>query len=96
MPPCKAVLKNKIRRINYVTSMWKNANQADPTCTLKPEDNDWVKEGNDYRINWYNFEQISREIGDILQDQPLKDDEDEDVAFNKRMYGPDNDDDDEN
>ena len=65
MPPCKAVLCNKIQRANFVAFLWKRATLAEPS-TLKPDDHGWVMHDSSYTIKWFNGDQIPESILQIL------------------------------
>ena len=50
VPPCHVVLRNKIRRNNYVATLWKKARVHQP-CALKAEDHGWKLNESAYRCN---------------------------------------------
>ena len=41
LPPCKEVLKKKISRCQYVSRMWWNSDQSNPTENMNPKDHGW-------------------------------------------------------
>ena len=74
MPPCHSVLINKIRRTNYVTTLWKKARLPRP-CELKAEDHGWKLNASVYRINWFDSEQLPQNIIEILNDDTHEEEE---------------------
>ena len=50
VPPCHSVLLNKIRRTNYMATLWKKAGVHKP-CVLKSENHGWTLNESAYRIN---------------------------------------------
>lgn len=103
MPPCRPVLVNKIKRANYVASLWKHAVQADPgNASGQPNEHGWhVVDGN-YNINWFDGEQMPHSITQILGEQGTADtiDDDDEAAVGAQFFGSDEesdvDDEDEN
>ena len=68
LTPCQIVLINKIKRVNFVAAIWKNAvlrRQPD----WKPEDHGWKKLGNSVIINWFEGDQVPQSVEDILLDE---------------------------
>ena len=97
MPPCRAVLVNKILRTNYVTSVWKNASLPNP-CVVKPEGHGWVLIDGRYHIKWFDGEQVPQSICQVLgrdnaAAQYIDEDEDEEIAHGEELYGSDESDD---
>ena len=79
VPPCHVVLRNKIRRNNYVATLWKKARVHQP-CALKAEDHGWKLNESAYRINCFEGEQLSQNIVDIL-DEETPDSEDDSSIY---------------
>ena len=95
MPPCQAVLTNKIKRANYVAAMWKGATLPNP-CVLQPEANGWVKADEAYQIKWFEGDQVPQSICKILDPtsfQEEEDDENDEMSYGETLYGPDDPDD---
>jgi hypothetical protein len=94
MPPCQNVLKNKVKRANFVTSMWKRSHLKDPIGQMKPERWGWIVEDGKYEIAWFEGDQVPHEIGDILMGitSVQQEEEDEEVTYGERLYRPDLDD----
>ena len=65
MPPCHAVLINKIKRVNYVATIWKNAALPEP-CVVQPEGNGWVRENGLYQIKWFDGDMVPQSICQVL------------------------------
>ncbi|XP_077862898.1 uncharacterized protein LOC144345214 [Saccoglossus kowalevskii] len=61
MPACKTFLLYKIKRANFVASMWKNANLPE-RCRFQPEDNGWVMQDGLYHIKWFEGEQVPQSV----------------------------------
>ena len=82
MPPCHSVLTNKVKRANYIASVWKHANQAEP-CAWDPLQHGWVLEPDDgFQINWFNGDQVPKDIVNILDGGSATDDDnDSDHAY---------------
>ena len=78
MPPCHSVLLNKIRRTNYVATLWKKARVHQP-CVLKAEDHGWKLNESAYRINWFEGEQLPQNIVDILDEKDPDSEEDSSI-----------------
>ena len=76
LPPSKPVLLQKIRRTNYVASIWKNARLSEP-ATFEPTGNGWVLLDGQYAIHWYDGEQMPRDIA-MHVDDPMEQMESED------------------
>jgi hypothetical protein len=99
VPPCRAVLENKIKRANYVATIWKQADLKNPGSTLDPEHCGWEKAEDGYKLKWYDCEQLPKEMLDILQKETTVSppaDEDEDVTYGEYLYGADDSDDEGN
>ena len=73
MPPCQAVLENKIKRADYVATLWKQANQAKPASEMAPEQCGWEKTPDGFKVKWFNCEQLPREMAAILQQESTED-----------------------
>ena len=71
MPPCHAVLRNKLLRTNYVASLWKNANKPKPV-TLNAEQHGWVLENGKYSINWFQCSQLPPSIVNIISEENVQ------------------------
>ena len=71
MPPCHAVLRNKLLRTNYVASLWKNANKPKPV-TLNAEQHGWVVENGKYSINWFQCSQLPPSIVNIISEENVQ------------------------
>jgi hypothetical protein len=60
LPPSDAVLLQKIKRTNYVSSCWKHAHMQDPFSAFGtgPLDNGWMLKDGKYRILWFEGKQL--------------------------------------
>ena len=64
-----------------MTSIWKSASLPDP-CQLKLEENGWLLENGQYRIKWFDGEQIPKSMQEILNNDSasaLSDAEEDDL-----------------
>ena len=77
MPPCQRSLLNKIKRANFVASMWKKACTSCP-ITYSPVENGWCLTGGKYQLNWYDGAQVPQNLSDVLEDHTLEEQEDND------------------
>ena len=53
MPLCGTVLLEKIKRINFVMSIWKYAHLSSPPNTFEPENNRWTLISRNYYPKWF-------------------------------------------
>ena len=60
-PPCKNVLIQKIRRANFVASMYKNANNPNPIMD-NPESHGWVLKNEHYALKWVEGDNIPEDV----------------------------------
>ena len=67
LPPCYPVILQKLRRTNYVCSVWLNAHKASIPKFLSSECG-WVIQDDCYRLKWYDGE-----VEDICHDDSEND-----------------------
>ena len=79
MPPCHAVLFNKILRTNFVASLWKQATLSKP-CTMEPENHGWTLNNGSFKFNRFDGEQEPQSVLKILNDEDT-DGEDEEAMY---------------
>ncbi|KAJ8933497.1 hypothetical protein NQ318_000314 [Aromia moschata] len=72
IPPCKTELYQQFLRAHYISSIWKNASQKDPTV-LNPLEYDWVEQDTSYVFKWFEGDQIPCFVSDFIQDIPDSD-----------------------
>ena len=53
MPPCQVVLHEKIKRANFMASVWKRAATAEPQL-WHPSDHGWNMGNGQYCIKWFH------------------------------------------
>ena len=53
LPPCQKVLKNKIKRCQYVSQVWAKADTHYPSEGLCPSKFGWEKDGEKWVPTWY-------------------------------------------
>ena len=79
MPPCQQVLLQKVKRSNYVAFMWKHAHTAEPVLE-HPEDHGWTLQNGQYRVKWYDGEQMPGDISNsVIQDVLTDNDSDSEL-----------------
>lgn len=81
MPPCSKVLKQKILRTAYVSSMLKNSHKRELNNTLNPENFGWTSESDKMVINWYEGESTPLNIDDIIKTNESDDDDDMNISY---------------
>ena len=67
LPPCSPVILQKLRRTNYVCSVWLNAHNSSPPKCL-PSECVWVVQDVCYRLKWYDGEASPTTVEDICHD----------------------------
>ena len=67
LPPCSPVILQKLRRTNYVCSVWLNAHKASPPNSL-PNECGWVVQDDCYILKWYHAEASPTTVKDICHD----------------------------
>ena len=80
LPPCKAALTEKLKRVNLVASVWKNANKLDPYF-LDPKQNGWILDNSTYKMKWFTGLQIPHSVCKHIVDQPETEPE-VDIVYN--------------
>ena len=77
LPPCKNVLRKKLARCQYVSRMWWNSDQPNPTEGLNPENHGWkLHEGHIMVPVWFDgqsFSDISARSQEETNDDRLGD-----------------------
>lgn len=74
LPPCRRTLEIKVRRTQYVTSLWLHAGMASPGNSLSPTDFGWTVENNLMTPIWFDgpvipdrlFTNVSNNTEDIV------------------------------
>ena len=66
LPPCAATLHCQLKRANYVAAMWKCAHLPRP-CTGSPNAHGWNLHEQQYRLNWYDGDQLPKDIYRALE-----------------------------
>ena len=69
-PPCQAVLLQKIKRSNFVASVYKGAIRAIPTLQ-KPEDNGWNLQNGSYILHWFDGKQVPDNVCSHIDDDAI-------------------------
>ena len=72
LPPCPPVILQKLRRPNYVCSVWLNAHKASPPKCL-PSECGWVVQDDYYRLKWYDGEASPTTVKGICHDDSEND-----------------------
>ena len=76
LPPCSRVVLEKLKRTNYVCSIWLNAFEAYPP-DFNPENCGWVMKEGAYRILWFEGDVSPTSVDGICHD-----DEDDETTGN--------------
>ncbi len=78
LPPCRNELIQKLQCCNYVAYMWKHAYQNNPLhgLGLDPCNSGWKMKNGQYGIEWYEGEQMPKDIEKNIESLPEDDDED--------------------
>ncbi len=94
MPPCKSVLINKLKGVEFVVRLWKRAMQPVP-CSQQPTDHGWYVDDNGrYAPRWYDGSQVPDVVCQALTssnaDRAMTEAVDE-ITFDEGIYGEDED-----
>lgn len=65
LPPCKAELKKQLQRAAYISNIWCNAHEKQPT-EMCAEDNGWIEIDGRYDFDWYEGSQLPTFISDVV------------------------------
>ena len=68
LPPCSSVVKEKIKRTNYICSIWNDTTMALPPV-FDAEKCGWKLEDGRYRIKWFEGDMSSASISEIAYDE---------------------------
>lgn len=85
MPPCKAVLCNKIKRSNYIASMIKHANENFIQFDV-PGEHGWKSINNEFVIDYYDGPQYPENF----EDENLLDNNADDDLYAENSDNSDN------
>ena len=66
IPPCQKVLYEKIRRVNFIASIWKNAARKEP-CRLDPLNNGWYLRDGMLHVQWFQGDLVPHYIWQALE-----------------------------
>ena len=80
LPPCKAVLVEKVRRANYISLIWKSSTVKDIDVG-DPVENGWSLENNTYVINWFDGRQVPEDVTNCIS-QEFDQTEEDDITYN--------------
>ena len=76
-----------INLANYVTKIWKHADQPVVTSS-SPVGNGWVLQDGAYAIKWYDGDQVPNNLSQLLEDNIQNTDDADDDTLE---YNPEND-----
>ena len=77
LPPCTKVLLEKVKRSNYVCSVWESAKNANPP-SHNPENCGWKLEEDRYTINWFDGDPSPSSLELVCEKDEEVDSENED------------------
>ena len=63
LPPCNKTLGNDFKRTQFVSMMWKRADQKDPTGEARPSDYGWKENYNRLEPDWFPGRSVPETIG---------------------------------
>ena len=66
-PPCSREVEQQIRRTIYVTSLWNNAFQPNPT-DLDPLDFGWCIQDQQMSCKWFDVDEMPETVLEMLND----------------------------
>lgn len=69
IPPCKSELYQQFLRAHYISSIWKNASQKEPT-TLSPLEHGWMEQESSFVFKWFEGDQLPCLVSDLIKDSP--------------------------
>ena len=68
LPPCRIVLKEKIRRSQFVAMLWTRADSSNPLENLSPLDYGWVREEEKLIPLWYEGDTLPKTLSDSVEE----------------------------
>ena len=68
LPPCSKVIIEKVKRTNYICSIWKNATHAHPPPYV-PDNSGWTFDNGCFCLNWFVVDASPRNIDIILSQE---------------------------
>ena len=68
LPPCNKTLGNHVKRAQFVSMMWKRADQTDPTGEANPTDYGWKENSNRLEPDWFPGRSIPETLGATRRD----------------------------
>ncbi|KAJ8942072.1 hypothetical protein NQ318_004097 [Aromia moschata] len=78
IPPCKSELYQQFLRAHYISSIWRNASQKQPT-TFNPLEYGWVEHESSFMFKWFEGDQLSCLVSDLIDDSPETDGASDDI-----------------
>ena len=93
LPPCQSALYEKVRRTNFVATVWKGASKPDQ-CSLSPMGNGWILVNGTYKMKWFEGDTVPQDVWRILDadTEALEEDVETDIndpVADELLYGPD-------
>ena len=61
LPLCQSALYEKVRRTNFVATLWKGASIPEP-CSLSPMENGWVLVDGSYKMTWFEGDTVPQDV----------------------------------
>jgi len=78
LPPSKPALLQKIKRSNFVSRLWKQANCRNPNDGLDPTEHGWYAENGRYCMKWFEGETLPPYLLHTTQEESDTEDEEGD------------------
>ena len=69
LPPCNKTLGNHVKRAQFVSMMWKRADQTDPTGEAIPTDYGWKEINNRLEPDWFPGRSVPETLGATRRDE---------------------------
>ena len=69
LPPCNKMLGNHVKRAQFVSMMWKRADQTDPTGEARPTDYGWKEINNRLDPDWFPGRSVPETLGATRRDE---------------------------
>ena len=95
LPPSKSVLAEKVKRTNYVTMIWKNADKANPYPEISPTQSGWILDDGQYRILWFEGDQMPKDVAQNVSELIDNNNNDEEDMVLQEQESDDSDSDDD-
>lgn len=80
LPPCFSVLYQKIKRVNFITAIWKSAVHMKPPHFVA-QNNGWIEKDNSLDFYWFGGTQTPTDVHQILDENESSDEENDEIGI---------------